>query len=156
MSFFKTCEDCRKEINSYDYIFCDDCLKKYLKCHVCTVTITKKDDERSHGQQLCRKCFKDMLVCKVCKTPINENEFFHRASMCNECETKEEKTRLEFADKTNTQLESMWQASADMIGLLCMKSWNCPKDEEKKWRKKAEREQERQSRIQAEITKRAK
>ncbi len=56
---------------------------------------------------------------------------------------------------TDSQLESAWQGSADMVGAYAMKSWKCPPDEEQKWRSKAEEAQQRQSEIQSEITRRS-
>jgi len=59
-------------------------------------------------------------------------------------------------DMSDSQLESAWQSSADMIAAYAMKSWKCPPEEEQQWRDKAEEMQVRQTVIQNEITRRHK
>jgi len=145
LSFFKTCEDCQKEINSYEYIFCDECLKKHLKCQGCTRQITKDDDRFSEGQMLCRVCYKvDKLI------------FYRPNSFCLLIKDRLEKLVIaKYQQMSDSELESAWQSSADVIGMYAMKSWHCPKNEEQQWRDKAEETQALQGIIQNEITRRA-
>lgn len=144
MSYFETCEDCDKVIKSYEYIFCDDCLKKHLKCQVCSKPITKEQDEKSLGNTLCKACFNlERLV-------YNDRSFVFTFE--NIRIRLEEKVAQKYKDMTDSELENAWQTSADMIGMFAMKSWNCSKEEEPKWRGQTEECQKVQSLIQNEIT----
>ena len=148
MSYFETCEDCDKVIKSYEYIFCDDCLKNHLKCYVCMKPITKEQDKKSLGNMLCKTCF--ILE----RLAYNDRSFVFTFE--NIRVRLEEKVSQKYKDMTDSELENAWQTSANMIGMLAMKSWNCPKDEESKWRGQAEEYQAIQSIIQNEITQRSK
>lgn len=148
MSYFKTCEDCAKEINSYDYIFCDECLKKHLKCQDCSVQITKKQDEESLGNCLCKGCFKIAQII--------DNGYRWEKSPITILKRFEEKALEQFKHKSDDELENAWQSSANMIGMYIQKSWSCTPEDEQKWRDEAIKMQDRQSLIQLEITRRAK
>lgn len=55
---------------------------------------------------------------------------------------------------SDVELESAWQSTANMIGMYAMKSWHETSEGEQFWRDKAEQEQQRQSEVQKEITRR--
>lgn len=101
------------------------------------------------------------LTCKDCKGIITTNEYYHRAKLCWPCEDKRDKEsiakNLEFKkmlqEKDSFQLEDMWQGQCMIIKMALEKYYECG---DEKYRNLAESAQKKQSKIQDEITRKAK
>ena len=141
MSYFKLCEKCGIDLDSYNYSVCQNCLKiedfeewnkiNNAKCEICG----KKCEPDLSGYYCSSECWIKLIAKK-------------------ELEYAEKHTISKYRKLNDIDLESAWQASANTIGSYAMKSWHCPKNEEEKYRKLAEKAQNVQSEIQKEITRR--
>lgn len=127
MSYFNACEDCGKEFEkrSYDYSVCKDCI------------------------------IKNHLHCEGCNIVIDENQFYHRGGICFKCEENQEQEAIKkiqvFNTKSDSDLESMWQAQCMTIKMALDQYY---KTSDEKFREMAEEAQDKQSIIQDEITRR--
>lgn len=126
MSYFKQCEKCGKEINSYDSTLCRTCLEQELRCADCKKPIT--NNEYYHRARLCFPCEEK-----------------------REEKSIEEKLKYEnlLKEKDSYQLEDMWQAQCMTIKMALEKYYECG---DEKYRDMAEEAQKKQSRIQDFIT----
>lgn len=130
MSYFDSCGECGIDFPKRQYVFamCEPCLLK-IKCYKCQKFLTM-DDHRKSTSELCFSCDQDYETYK----PLAIESKYSKLS--------------------DENLEKAWQSSANEIGMYAQKSWNCPKEDEQKFRDLAEKAQKEQGEIQKEITRR--
>jgi hypothetical protein len=142
MSYFNSCENCGIEFGKTQYVFawCEECLVS-ITCSSCGNNMTMQDHRESEYQDLCLSCF--FVQDEEAKTKFTE-------------EVKEKAVKSEYSDLSDSELESKWQNSANMIGQYAMASWKkgITDEESKRLHDLAEDMQKTQSRIQDEITRR--
>ncbi len=126
MSYFKKCEKCGNEINSYDSTLCQNCLEKELKCVDCGNKIDI--NQYYHRARLCFPC-----EDKREKKSIDEQEQFDNI----------------LKEKDGVELEEMWQSQCFAIKTALEKYYECG---DEKFRVMAEQAQQKQSKIQDYIT----
>ena len=98
MSYFDSCEKCRKpfDTRSYCFAWCNECLEILPKCSKCNLPNDQSGD-------LCDLCyFKEQQIQK---------------------EMIKEKSNP-YANKSSQQLEAIWQAQASIIQMSLMNAYN--------------------------------